>query len=285
MLIHLELVYTEIMNRNHLNQQSFSIDSIHGGCTFKTPGAPAEGSLALHICQDPEAVKEARKWLANETLPLENWVLAWQKHTSRVVRVSKDDRGKGAFDAESSITETDGLYTTDPGVLIGVFTADCIGMLLCDPTVPVIGAVHSGWRGTASAILIRMLEALKKDGLLHPETLQVFFSPSLMKDSLEVGPEVVEAFKMMAADNDLDLEGTIFPGRGDRSYIDHQQVQIRMLEKYGVPRENIHISSIDTRTDERCFSYRREGRTCGEHFSWIWMDPQSFCQPADPDCQ
>lgn len=272
MPVGLPTLYTEFMNRNHLNLEPFSCSAIHGGYTLQTPEVPERGSLALHICDNPEDVLNARALLAQDTLPLDHWVLAWQKHTGRVVRVSAQDRGRGALEAESSILETDGLYTTDPDVLIGVFTADCLGILLYDPAVPFVAAVHSGWRGTAQAILIHLLEALKKDGLLHPATLQVRFSPSLMKDSFEVQEDVVEAFEKMAKEYDLDLSDVIFPQKNGRFLIDHQALQIHMLQKYGIPAENIHLSSTDTKTSPECFSYRRDGRNCGEHFSWIYID-------------
>lgn len=65
-------------------------------------------------------------------MPLENWVLPWQKHTDRIVRVTHEDILKGAFDKNTSIMDTDGLYTTEKDLLIGVFTADCLGILLAD---------------------------------------------------------------------------------------------------------------------------------------------------------
>lgn len=273
------------MTEKHLRQKSFSDEIIHCLTTLRTPNAPENGSLALHVCENPKDVLAARAMLEGDTLPLSQWVLAWQKHTNHVARVSAADWGKGAFESETSIMETDGLYTTEPNTLIGVFTADCQGILFYDKTVPVIAAVHSGWKGTVSTIVLSLINALKKDGLFHPETLKVRFSPSLMTDSFEVGPEVVEQFETMARQVGISLEGLIYKGKGDRSFIDHQQVNVRLLEKAGVPTENITISTCDTKTNLDCFSYRRDGRSCGEHFTCIWMDekkpeisPESHCQ-------
>lgn len=264
--------YTEIMTANHLNRLTFSRGNIRGLVTLKTQTAEESGNTALHVCQDPEAVVRNRKLLEADTLPLENWVLPWQKHTANIVRVSRDDRSKGAYSAKSSILETDGLYTTDPDTLIGVFTADCLGILFADETVPLVGAVHSGWKGTAQAITLNLIDALRQDGLFHPETLHVYFSPSLMPSSLEVGPEVVEQIEAMAEKHALDLEGCILPGAGDRSYLDNQAINARMLQACGIPASNLHLSGLDTKTSPWCFSYRRDGRDCGEHFSCIWIE-------------
>lgn len=261
------------MSIHHLNRMVFTNQIIHGVLTLRTPDAPEKGNTALHVCLNPDDVMASRRLLAKDTLPLDQWCLPWQKHTAHTERVSRKDAGKGAFKAEDSVLETDGLYTTDPGLLIGVFTADCLGILFADPSVPLAAAVHSGWKGTAQAITLNLIETLKKEGLFHPESLHVYFSPSLMPSSLEVGPEVVDQIEQMARNKNLNIEGCILPGQNDRSFLDNQQVNVRMLESQGIPAKNIHVSSLDTRTSPYGFSYRRDGKQTGEHFSCIWIDP------------
>lgn len=264
--------YTEGMSEKHVNCLAFARKNVQARMTLQTHGAPEAGNTALHVCQNPKSVMENRLVLARQTLPLDHWVLPWQKHTANIARVHQSDWKKGAFEAESSIMETDGLYTTDPDTLIGVFTADCLGILFLDETLPLAGAVHSGWKGTVQAIVLRMIEALQQDGLFSAETLHVYFSPSLMPSSLEVGPEVVSQIEEMALREHLDLEGCITPGQGDRSYLDNQVINVRMLEACGIPSDHIHQSNLDTKTSPWCFSYRRDGKECGEHLSCVWID-------------
>lgn len=268
------------MNIKNLNGFLFKLSSspyqIRGAISLRTSQAPEQGNLALHVCQNPQDVLENRKIWQTQTLPLEQWVLPWQKHTANVKRIFSSDQGKGAYEATSSILQTDGLYTTDPNTLIGVFTADCLGILMADPTIPVIAAVHSGWKGTAQAITIQMFEALKEQNLFHPENLHLYFSPSLMASSLEVGPEVVDQIQEMAKKHDLDLRECILPGKADRSYLDNQRLNMRMALAYGIPIKNLHASNLDTKTNPYGFSYRRDGKKTGEHFSCIWIE--SFAQ-------
>ena len=260
------------MNPHSLNKITFNDHHIHGCITLRTLDAPEQGNLALHVCQNPEDVMQNRYALEKETLPLDRWCLAHQRHTGHVVRVSSFDVKKGAYCAATAIDQTDGLYTTDSNVLIGVFTADCLGILFYDEQHSVIGAVHSGWKGTVQAIVANFLRALQQDGLLYPEDLHVYFSPSLMPDSLEVGPEVVSQMEDMAKKEGISLEGCILSGQGDRSYLDHQKINAQFFKKFGIPEENIQFSSLDTKTNPQCYSYRRDGKDCGEHFSCIWMD-------------
>lgn len=260
------------MTVNHLNCLVFANGKIRALTTLRTPSLPEAGNTALHVCENPAAVLENRRLLAGMSLPLEQWVLPDQKHTNHIERVYAADRKKGAFEPQSAIEKTDGLYTTDPGTLIGVFTADCLGILFADPMTGLVGAVHSGWKGSVQGIVQVFIDALKKDGLFHPESLQVYFSPSLMQSSLEIGPEVAVQIEEMAKTHEIDLEGILVPGEGDRSFFDNQELNIRLLKKNGLPAANIHPSLIDTKTSPYGFSFRRDGRTCGEHFSCIWIE-------------
>ncbi|MBB5183410.1 polyphenol oxidase family protein [Catenisphaera adipataccumulans] len=246
------------------NIVTYKNDRILAGTTMRDPLRPESNNTALHICKDPQAVLANRRALAEELgIPMARWALPWQKHTANIARVTADDRGRGTVDVNTSIMNTDALYTTEPGILIGVFTADCIGLILIDETTPCIAVIHSGWRGTAQAITDACLKELTALHLLHPQHTAAYFSPSLQYDSLEVGLEVPEQMKH------LDTEGCIrYTGKG-KAYIDNQGINIKMLKKYGIT--DIHPSSLDTKTDETCFSYRRDGIGGGEHFTFAYI--------------
>jgi len=151
--------------------------------------------MALHVCQDPVAVLENRRILADQTLPLDHWALPWQKHTANSHRVTAAERGRGAADKDTSIMDVDAVWTTEPDTLVGVFTADCVGLLVADPGIPLVACIHSGWKGTAQAITLKTMRELISVGGLDPARAQAWFSPSILQDSLEVGPEVIEAMK------------------------------------------------------------------------------------------
>ena len=40
----------------------------------------------------------------------------------------------------------DGMVTAEPGVMLGIFTADCVPILLVDSKRRIAGALHAGWR-------------------------------------------------------------------------------------------------------------------------------------------
>ncbi|MCF0245963.1 MAG: laccase domain-containing protein [Ileibacterium sp.] len=245
---------------------------IRGGITLRDSSAPENGNQALHVCLSPEKVMENRKALAAQTLPLERWALIWQKHTDRFVRVFDQDASRGSLDKNDSIMDYDAVYTTEPNLLIGVYTADCLGLLICDESTPLVCAIHSGWKGTAQNIVHKTMKHLLDKKLIHPQTVQIYFSPSIGYDSFEIGPEVKEAFMQSGKEIGLDYSDLFKPGKEDRWFADHQAMNLRVLASLGIPKENIYPTETDTKTTDTAFSFRRDGKATGEHFTYGWID-------------
>lgn len=241
-------------------------ETVFAATTMKNVELPEKNNMALHVCINPEEIMKNRIRLQEELqLPLENWALPWQKHTANLARVTIEDRGRGATDANTSIMETDAVFTTEKNTLIGVFTADCIGLVLVDETTPCICTIHSGWKGTAQAITYKSAKYLIEQGFMKPENIKAYFSPSIQYDSLEVGMEVVEMMKQLP----FDLTDCIRYMPNEKAYIDNQGINIKMLKELGI--HQIYPSSLDTKKErETCFSYRAE-RPTGEHFTFAYL--------------
>ena len=56
--------------------------------------------------------------------------------------------------------EGDAIITNEKNVIIGVFTADCVPIILIDEENGVIAAIHSGWRGTFESITLKTIELI-----------------------------------------------------------------------------------------------------------------------------
>lgn len=243
-------------------------DIVFAATTLKDNSLPEKNNMALHVCIDPEKVMKNRKRLSNElNLPLDHWVLPWQKHTNNMVRVTLNDKGKGAFDKDTSIMNVDAVYTTEPNLLIGVFTADCLGIFVVDETTPCICAIHSGWKGTTLEITSKCLKELMNKKLIHPASCHVYFSPSIQYDSLEVGMEVVEQIQKIH----VDTKPFIKYMPNNKAYIDNQGINIEMCKQLGIPKAQIHPNPYDTKKElNTCFSYRNDKKT-GEHFTFGYI--------------
>ncbi len=152
----------------------------------------------------------------------------------------------------------DALLTHIPGKPIGVFTADCIPVLIYDPRLKVIGAIHAGRRGSEQDILFKVVREMGRVYGSCPEELVAGFGPAIGGCCYEVGEDCVEPFKKMFPDE----RGWLRPGTSGKYFIDLITVNKMAGEKAGLLPENIF--SLDHCTccsSSNLYSYRREGKT------------------------
>ena len=122
-------------------------------------GPLASLNLGMHRGDEPENVAQNFRILGTALGFCEtDLVLTRQTHSDIVRRVTKaDHRGLD----HHAYPECDALITNDPGTALVVFTADCTPILLHDPVTGAVGAVHAGWRGTASALAAKTVAAMQ----------------------------------------------------------------------------------------------------------------------------
>ena len=94
--------------------------------------------------------------------------------------------------------DTDALITQVPGLWIGVYSADCVPILVADTRLKVVAAIHAGWRGTVGGITRATVERMTADFGCRPEDLQAVIGPSISPEAFEVGEEVVMLFRQAA---------------------------------------------------------------------------------------
>lgn len=85
----------------------------------------------------------------------------------------------------------DAMVSDVPGVVLGIKTADCVGVLLCSKDAKVIGAAHVGWRGGASNLLYNTLNLMKK---FSTDRICAFISPSIRQASYQVDQKFCDDF-------------------------------------------------------------------------------------------
>lgn len=163
-------------------------DVVHGFTTRL--GGISEGvyeslNLGVRTEDNPENVSENYRRLKN-ALGIHSLVLAKQEHTDCVLAVGREDIGTGEFLKNPFPFGVDGLVSDVPGIALGVFTADCTPVLLYDPKREVIGAVHSGWRGTAQHITKKTINLMTEKYGCDPEDIQVFIGPSIKECCFEI---------------------------------------------------------------------------------------------------
>jgi YfiH family protein len=179
-----------------------------------------------------------------------------QIHSSIVLHVSASD----GVDAASTV-EGDALICDQAGVHVGVRTADCVPILLVDPTVPVVAAIHAGWRGSATNIAAAAVEELTKGWKSRPENLRAAIGPSIGVCCYEVGPDVARRFGMWMPEVE---------NAQTRVHLDLPAINALQLRAVGV--SDIWISGECTFCiADRFFSFRRERENAGRMVSFIGL--------------
>ncbi len=162
--------------------------------------------------------------------------------------------------------EFDGLVCDRAGPVLGAFAADCVPILFADPEARVIGAAHAGWRGTAAGIAGNVVDRMAELGA-RPDRVRVALGPSIGPCCFEVGPEVVEQFRVALGD----VPGMVVPGP-QKDHLDLRAALRALLERAGVRAAAIDDRPPCTKCEpERFFSYRRDGKDGGVHMAFIAM--------------
>jgi hypothetical protein len=155
------------------------------------------GELNLGFTADDacEAIKENRRRLAEAVTGSRETPLAALKqiHSNRILVASRADL------ARPMPPKADGLLTDEPGLLIGVQTADCIPVLVADRRRRAVGAFHAGWRGTVARIVECGVGRMRMEFGSRPEDLVAAIGPGVGLCCYAVGEEVRDQFESQFA--------------------------------------------------------------------------------------
>lgn len=243
------------------------------GTTLKVSAHPENFNMGLHACKSTNAVIINRKRFSNDlNIPLENCAFAEQTHSDHIYKVTQDDKGKGVFDYASAIKDTDALYTKEKGICLGIYTADCVPVLMADPVTGIIAAIHAGWQGTVKEITKKTIQHLKEHEGVDPKNLSVYIGASISQPVFEVGLEVIEKVKNMS----IDTTGTYYINEStQKGFVDNKELNRLQCVSEGVLPNHITVDKNCTFSNtENFFSYRKEKDT-GRHLSFIMMKDQS----------
>ena len=148
-----------------------------------------------------------------------------------------------------------------------ISTADCVPLMIYDHKTKWMGSIHAGWRGVATKIISNTIAALVNEGC-KPQDLEVFVGPHIQKNSFEVGNDVrdqiLSSINFAASD-----EESLFHQKlsAEKSLVDIHQVVKEQLIQNQIPNDQVHALFIDTFTDKRFHSHRRDKEKAGRQLS------------------
>lgn len=212
-------------------------------------------NLGLRSGEDEATVRANRDLLIRAfALPTPpRWMQ--QVHGDRVLRMTHE--------VPVGEPQADAAFTSEPGVVLAIQTADCLPILLCAEDGSEIAAVHAGWRGLAGGVV----EACVRRLSTPPEHLLAWLGPAIGPASYEVGDEVRAAFVA----HDATAAQAFAATRPGHWHCDLYTLARQRLGALGVTR--VFGGGFDTFADARFYSYRRDGARSGRIASLIWTAP------------
>lgn len=208
-------------------------------------------NLGAHCGDNPEHVEENRTRLfAAGGLPSKP-VWLEQVHGNAVLTLSG-----GPYLSKRA----DASYSSTPGTVCAVMTADCLPVLFCNRAGTEVAAAHAGWRGLCEGVLEETIACFND----QPENILAWLGPAIGPGAFEVGAEVREAFMAKAAE-----ASSAFRPAGEKYFADIYLLARQRLARVGV--DNVFGGDRCTFSEKQhFFSYRRD-KTTGRMASFIWL--------------
>jgi YfiH family protein len=161
--------------------------------------------------------------------------------------------------------QADASFSTRPGVVCAIQTADCLPVLFCDAGGKVVAAAHAGWRGLALGVLQATVAAMRNAGA---DQISAWLGPAIGPQQFEVGPDVVAAFAHLQQPGQA-LAFVPHPQRAGKYLADIYLLARHALAQAGV----LAVSGGEYCTvsqPQQFYSYRRDLHT-GRMISCIWI--------------
>ncbi|MCB0284614.1 MAG: peptidoglycan editing factor PgeF [Calditrichaeota bacterium] len=221
---------------------------IHGFSTRQggvSKGYFASLNLGLNTLDKDYAVKENRNiFLKQLGLEHGNLVFPQQIHSANIAIVNEP----------GIIPECDALVTNIKNLVLTIQTADCFPVFIFDPVKNVCAIIHSGWRGTAAAIVPKTIQKMVTEFACAASDLLAAIGPGIQQRNYQVD-------RMTA--NNFAKEFILIDGP-DHFRLDIQGAIKKQLTDNGVLPK--HIETDETCTLEAAefyYSYRRDGNKSG----------------------
>lgn len=163
---------------------------------------------------------------------------------------------------ESQEIVADAHYTTEAGVGLVVKTADCLPILAFSKSQQLLVAIHAGWRGVENQLTAKSLLTAKLN------EAEIFIGPHILQKSFEVDLDVKEQLEKVYLLHTQNPDTAVFTAKENKYYIDLKAIVRKQIDSVSIP-YHLHELALDTVSDPRLHSYRRDRQTSGRNLSFI----------------
>lgn len=161
-------------------------------------------------------------------------------------------------------TESDAAISRSKRMAVGVVTADCIPILLALKDRKTVAAVHAGWRGLYSEILVKAVERINAINGNSPDEMVAAIGPAIGKCCYEV--DDVLARKFLSKFNWAEKFITLMEKK--KFHIDLSGIAKEQLSRAGIQIDDIDTIALCTKCNFQLFySYRGDGEGAARQLS------------------
>ncbi|MDC2998457.1 peptidoglycan editing factor PgeF [Candidatus Pelagibacter sp.] len=172
-----------------------------------------------------------------------NIFLLHQMHSNKFVYISEKNKPKFK-------PKADAIITNQKNIPIGVLTADCVPILICDQGKNLVAAIHAGWKGAYKDIVGRVIRFMIKKGS-NPKNITAAIGPAISVKNYEVKEDFKRKFIKKDKNNNK-----FFKIKYKKLYFDLPKYVKSCLLKNKIKNiESINIDTFDVKNN--FFSARR----------------------------
>ncbi len=166
-------------------------------------------------------------------------------------------------------TPGDGLITKCSHLPLGVITADCFPIILTAPSVPAVGILHAGRKGTATQLVPTAIALMCQEYEVSAKDMFAAIGPGIGGCCYEVDDASAEPFMTQFP---VDV-GVYWPSRPGHLYLNLQQALVLQLCSAGVPSRQVWSADLCTACHPEWFySYRRDGPQSGRMLNVVMIE-------------
>lgn len=222
------------------------------------------GNLDKKYSSEEELKINRRRFFAGINFAEKNVIYMDAKGGSTFVDLDRESPTLNIFSADAFIT-------TRKNTGLALFPADCVPLVLYDPSSGVLALVHLGWKGCISHLHRTVIEYMQKHHNVEPKNLVCYLGPSIKAEHY-VMPDTHPEQKTKEWANH------ITPTAEGNFMIDLPGYVVDELVRCGVNPRNITVSPEDTASSNQKFfsnyqyNHAETKRPKGRNGFLVWIN-------------
>ncbi len=206
-----------------------------------------------------DAMFNRQRLCAALSLNFNRLVVPGQVHSANIAWVTEPER----------LPSVDGVATVTPETPVLLHYADCVPIIVADPTLDVMVVLHAGWRGTAGGIAGRAVRLIAATLDLDPEAMAAAIGPAIGSCCYPTGEDVCE--KLLSS---VENKGDLVVWKDGRPHPDLKAINAMQLLEAGVGQVDI-ASWCTACHPELFYSHRQSGGKTGRQSAIAAIVPRS----------